>query len=108
MSNLPPKMNPEDALKDGITPGLVVKAGIDGTPAWLPEGGGAGGTSSYHHSQGIASATWDIVHNLGFKPNVTVEDSAHTVIEGAGIEHIDNNHLILTFSVPFSGDAYLS
>jgi hypothetical protein len=107
MSNLPPKMFPEDALKDG-PPGYVVKADGSGIPHYAPEGGGAGGTNSFHFSQGIASATWDIVHNLGFKPNVTVEDSAHTVIEGAGIDHIDANHLTLTFSAPFSGDAYLS
>lgn len=107
MSNLPPKMDPDDALKNG-PPGYVVKAGGDGTPDWQPEGGGASGTNSFHFNLGIASATWDIVHNLGFKPNVTVEDSAHTVIEGAGIQHVDNNHLILTFSTAFSGDAYLS
>lgn len=107
MSNLPPKMDPDDALKNG-PPGYVVKAGVTGVPDWQPEGGGAGGTSSFVWSQGPASAVWDITHNLGFKPNVTIEDSAHNVIEGGIINYVDNNRLTVTFSAAFSGEAYLS
>lgn len=107
MSNLPPKMDPDDALKDG-PPGYVVKADGSGIPGWAVEGGGASGTNSYHHSQGIASNVWDITHNLGFMPNVVVEDSAHTMIEGGIINYISVNRLTITFSAVFGGDAYLS
>jgi hypothetical protein len=41
-------------------------------------------------------------------PNVTVEDSAHNVIEGGIIDYISGNQLSITFSAAFSGDAYLS
>lgn len=107
MANLPPKMDPDDALKDG-PPGYVVKAGVAGVPDWAPEGGGASGLSSYQHHQAIASNVWDIQHNLGFFPNVMVEDSAHTMIEGGAVQHIDANHLTITFSAVFGGDAHLS
>lgn len=62
---------------------------------------------SYRHIQGISSAVWAVNHNLGFYPNVTVEDSAGTIVEG-DIDYIDQNSLQLTFSSPFSGYAYLS
>ncbi len=105
MASIPPKMDPDDALKDG-PPGYVVKAGLDGTPGWGVESA-AGGTF-YSHHQGSASAHWVIPHNLGFKPNVQVEDSAHTNIEGGAITHVDANNLTIDFSAPFSGDAFLS
>lgn len=63
--------------------------------------------SAYRHSQGASSTTWEIVHNLNFYPNVTVEDSAGTIIEGE-IEYVDQNTVRLTFSLPFTGYAYLS
>lgn len=107
MASLPPKMNPEDILKDGPV-GYVVKAGTDGTPEWQPEGGGASGTNSFHYSQGPATNFWDITHNLGFFPNVTVEDSAHNIIEGGIIDYVSGNRLTILFNAPFSGDAYLS
>ena len=64
-----------------------------------------GGT--YAHTQYSSSATWTVNHNLGFKPNVTVVDSAGTIIEGA-IDYQTGNTIVLTFSAPFSGTAYLS
>lgn len=65
------------------------------------------GGVAYRHAQGISSAVWNIKHNLGFYPNVTVEDSAGTIVEGE-IEYVDVNNVRLTFSAAFSGYAYLS
>ena len=62
---------------------------------------------AYHHVQGSSSTTWNITHNLNFFPNVTVVDSAGTVLEGE-IEYISANSIRLTFSAAFSGNAYLS
>lgn len=62
---------------------------------------------AYHHIQGSSSAVWEITHNLGFYPNVTTMDSSGSIAEGE-ITHIDNNILRVTFSAPFSGNAYLS
>lgn len=62
---------------------------------------------SYTHSQGQDSSTWEIEHNLGFYPSVSVFMSSGDVVEGA-IEHQDVNTLTITFSVAISGTAYLS
>ena len=62
---------------------------------------------AYAHTQGTASATWTIVHNLDFFPNVTVVDSGGTIVEGE-IAYTNRNQVVLTFSAAFSGKAYLS
>ena len=62
---------------------------------------------AYAHTQGSASATWTINHNLDFYPNVTVADSAGTIVEGE-IAYTSRNQIVLTFSAAFSGKAYLS
>ena len=62
---------------------------------------------SYDHTQGSVSNTWVINHNLGFKPNVTVVDSAGTIYEGE-ITYTNTNSLTVSFSTAFSGMAYLS
>lgn len=63
--------------------------------------------STYRHVQSIPLATWTIVHHLGFRPNLTVMDSAGNVVEG-NIVHLDSNQLTVTFSAPFGGEASLS
>jgi hypothetical protein len=62
---------------------------------------------SYTHNQAAASATWTITHNLNFRPNVTVFDSANTMVEGA-VTHTNSNSLTIAFSATISGTAYLS
>jgi hypothetical protein len=70
-------------------------------------GGPATGMGSYVHNQGASAATWVVVHNLGGYPNVVVEDSSGTTIEGE-IVYNNSNQLTLTFSAAFSGVAYCS
>ena len=62
---------------------------------------------AYMHTQGSVSATWVIAHNLGFYPNVTVQDSGGTIYEGE-IAYTNTNSLTVSFSSAFSGKAYLS
>jgi hypothetical protein len=62
---------------------------------------------AYEHTQGAVSSSWVINHNLGFKPNVTVVDSAGTIYEGE-ITYTNSNSLTVSFSQAFSGKAYLS
>lgn len=62
---------------------------------------------AYEHTQGVVSSSWVINHNLGFKPNVTVVDSAGTIYEGE-IAYTNLNSLTVSFSQAFSGKAYLS
>jgi hypothetical protein len=61
----------------------------------------------YVHIQEVASATWTIEHGLGFTPNITVVDTAGTVVEGS-YNYPNANTVVLTFSSSFSGKAYLS
>lgn len=75
---------------------------------------GTGGTTevvvpdlAYAHTQGTSNSTWTINHNLDFYPNVTVVDSAGTIVEGE-IAYTSRNQVVLTFSAAFSGKAYLS
>lgn len=62
---------------------------------------------AYHHVQGTASATWTINHYLGWYPNVTVQDSGGSIVEGE-ITYNSSTALTVTFSGAFRGDAYLS
>lgn len=62
---------------------------------------------SYRHIQGVASTVWTVNHNLNFYPNVTVYDSANSMVEGS-IDHQNAVSLTITFSAPISGKAYLS
>ena len=61
----------------------------------------------YVHIQENASATWSVTHGLGFVPNITVVDTAGTVVEGS-YSYPDANTVVLTFIGAFSGRAYLS
>lgn len=62
---------------------------------------------AYRYSQGVPASVWNIVHNLNFYPNITVEDSAGNIVEGE-IDYLDPNTVQLSFSAAFSGYAYLS
>jgi hypothetical protein len=64
-------------------------------------------SDNYTHSQSVPSATWVIVHNLGYNPVVRTEDSLGGDMEGV-ITHDTLNQLTILFSEPVSGTAYLS
>jgi len=61
----------------------------------------------YKHTQNAVSYTWNITHNLGYKPSITTTDTADFTVEGT-IKYIDNDSLTVTFSEAFTGFAYLS
>jgi hypothetical protein len=61
----------------------------------------------YVHLQPSPSATWTINHTLGGFPSVTVVDSANTVVYGM-VTYVSESQVVLTFSAPFSGSAYLT
>ena len=65
------------------------------------------GRVSFEHIQDEVSNTWLVVHNLGFKPNVTIQDSAGTIYEGE-ISYTTLDSLTVSFSSAFSGKAFLS
>ena len=65
------------------------------------------GDVNYVHDQGVASAIWNIQHNLGKLASVTVVDSAGSVVVGT-IIYTDINNLTVTFNAAFSGEAYIN
>ena len=67
----------------------------------------AGMYKSFVYEQALASNRWKVNHKLGRFPSVTVVDSAGTTVEG-DIQYTDNNNVVIEFSAPFTGKAYLS
>ena len=61
----------------------------------------------YVYTQTTPSSVWTITHGLGFIPNITVVDSAGTVIEGS-YNYANSTTVQLTFAAAFAGKAYLS
>ncbi len=64
------------------------------------------GLKPYTHNQNLAAITWEVKHNLGRYPLVSVLDSAGTQVHG-GVKHISKNELQITFSAAFKGTAQL-
>ena len=83
---------------------IVLVVAEPGPPG--PPGSGGSGTGNFTHNQAVANATWLIVHNLGFRPNVYATDGTNEV-EGE-VVHISANALNLKFDSAVSGTAYLS
>lgn len=65
------------------------------------------GDKYFVHDQSFPSNEWEITHNLGKHPAVTVIDSVGNEVEG-DCNYIDDNSLTLTFAFPFSGMAFLN
>lgn len=61
---------------------------------------------AYEHSQGVASLTWTIFHNLGHYPIVQCWDSSGAVINGS-IQHDSTSKCTVTFASSQSGGARL-
>ena len=78
-------------------PGLQGVPGPTGTP----------GDLNATHLQALAADIWQVVHNLGKRPAVTVVDSAGATVEGS-VSYLDSNRLSITFSAAFSGSAFLN
>jgi hypothetical protein len=64
-------------------------------------------TQRYTFTQQIAASTWVITHTLGGKPQVTIVDSADTVVIG-DVTYNSNSQITVSFTSPFSGYAYLT
>lgn len=68
---------------------------------------GANNPETFVFVQDTPSDRWEIVHNLGKRPSITVVDSAGTVVIGE-YEYTDENTVVCTFSGAFSGECYLN
>ena len=61
----------------------------------------------YMHTQSSATTQWNIPHNLGFFPNVTVLDNMNRIIE-ADVQYLNINNVRIVLNVALSGVAYLT
>lgn len=62
---------------------------------------------TYTHVQSEPASIWTVQHNLNLYPNITVVDSADTVVEG-DVTYLDSNTIRVEFVGAFSGRAYVS
>ena len=67
----------------------------------------AGGDKSFTFQQTVAAERWEIRHGLAKFPSVTVVDSSGREVVG-DVQYIDANQVVVMFSAPFSGTAYLN
>ena len=65
------------------------------------------GAPTFVFTQGTPATTWNIQHNLGKFPSITVIDTGNTVVIGE-YNYTSNTNVILTFSAAFAGKAYLN
>ena len=65
------------------------------------------GAPTFVFNQNTPATAWNIQHNLGKFPSITVIDTGDTVVTGE-YTYIDNNNVTLTFSAGFAGKAYLN
>ena len=92
-----------DADKNNITsnfPLSGIKTYIE-TNANIP-----GETTTFVQSS--ASLEWNITHNLDKFPAVTVIDDTDNDVVFGDISYTNSNNLIINFSAPFSGKAFLN
>mgnify|MGYP003644245914 FL=1 len=65
------------------------------------------GVPTFVFTQNAPATTWNIQHNLGKFPSVSVINFNNVLINGEVI-YIDNNNIQLNFSAAFAGKAYLN
>ena len=68
---------------------------------------GIGGGANYTHIQATAQDTWTIPHNLGRRPGVAVLDGEGRIIH-ADVQHLSDDVVSISFSVPVLGTAELT
>lgn len=68
---------------------------------------GLGSDKNFTFTQATASATWNIIHNMGKRPSVSPVDTSENIVLGC-VTHVSDNELNINFNAPFSGKAYLN
>jgi hypothetical protein len=63
--------------------------------------------ATYIHDQAIPANVWEVSHNLGKYPSVSIVDSAGNVVVGE-VQYKTNNQIFIYFTSAFGGKAYLN
>lgn len=67
----------------------------------------SGGDKNFVYTQAVASASWNVVHNLDKFPSVSIVDDDNNQVYGSVVYNTVND-LTITFTAPFSGQAYIN
>ena len=107
MSNI--EVNSGDSITIGGVQTQVQTATISQPSVNVSVTGVIGGASDAHyvHAQNENSETWTVEHNLNKYPSVSVVDSSNEEVIGE-VQHTNANSLIVKFSAPFSGKAFVN
>jgi hypothetical protein len=65
------------------------------------------GDKNFVYTQAVASASWNVVHNLDKFPSVSIVDDDNNQVYGSVVYNTVND-LTITFTAPFSGKAYIN
>ena len=65
------------------------------------------GSTTFIFEQDTPATTWNINHDLGIFPSITVINPIGEVVYGEYL-YVDSNNVTISFSVPFAGEAYLN
>jgi len=65
------------------------------------------GSPTFIFTQGVPATTWNIQHNLGKFPSVSVVNNNDLLVNGE-ITYTDTNNITCNFSAAFAGKAYLN
>lgn len=85
-------------------PGKVDAALLPVVTVQIP---GDGNDAHLVHDQQTAAETWEITHNLGKYPAVTVIDTAGDQVEG-DLQYLGLNTVRITFGAAFAGRAFFN
>lgn len=94
---------PAVALDDPLKPVLYV-GDLNGIPREVAGGSVVSATTSYIHTQSMTSSVWEIQHDLGRKPSVSVMDTAGTVYL-CNIRHLSDNACTVSLATAMNGTA---
>lgn len=81
------------------TAGMQVLRGLPGPPG--------NGEVSYTHPQPVASTTWTVNHNLGYRPSVSALSVGGKLML-ADVVHTSLNQAVISFDQPTAGLAVCS
>lgn len=97
------------------TTNKVVSSGNTITVTSVGTQGPAGaGDANTVHTQDTAASTWQVTHNLGKYPSVSVVDTSNTAVNGKVIyedwatNQLSDSKLQIVFTATFAGKAFLN
>lgn len=103
-SDIKVTLTPNPIVKTTIAPMTEIKVTVLGSG---PRGEPGPAADTFIHNQIVSAQEWTIFHNLEKFPSVTIVDSSGNVVLG-NVRYIDNMSILLTFTAPFSGRAYIN